>query len=885
MKKMLVWTLVLLAGTAGWAVQDGSQWYYLGTAPHINGMGYSGVAGLDYGGGLFLNPANPAFVHRFRTFGQLGIGSSYSIFDLGINAPLQVGTLSAAFRSVNVASGIGGVMSLEVGHSKMISDTFAFGFSGYFLNQISGGQTGTGVGLNLGAVFRLNTVRTNKWGLGLSDTRWGLVLSGLGLQSVLDADSPLPGVIVRSGLSSDILHLGLVRLGGSVDVHLLLYPFQFATDLGLRLTLAEHFHVMGGMVWGSGGITGSTNGLANYTLGASFSWEFGETPVEIFYSYNPFSFNNGGAVHFLGAEIAFGLPDTKGPQTDLRFSAARDQETVYFSPNYDGSQDRVSMDLDIRDSSLVKDWKLKVYDHRGDLVKTVHAREEREVSLDLKEFWKRLWARKEAVPIPARLEWDGTSDLGLILGDGEYKVQLESLDELKNAGQSQPRVIRLDLTPPSAELGIDFKLFSPNGDGNQDQVEIRQTLSPGDDWRAEIRNSQGQVVQKWDWKDQPPAVLFWTGLDPQGKLLPDGSYDYIVYGADLAGNRTILAINSIILNTKKQYVVLTPQGTGFSPNGDKQMDTMVFQAQLSDREGLTDWEAVIRDSQNKAVRVLKGVSLPDTITWDGKDNNGAAVPDGRYQASLQTRFANGNRPQSDTVDFLLDSRAPEVRFSSTPDLFSPDSDGENDILEMRLETQDSSAIRDWQLDIIDPDGRLFKRFSGSGTPAPVIHWDGRSEKGEPVESAQDYRVRLSISDELGNQVRDKEVSTIAVDVLVEATPRGLKIRISNIEFEFGKASIRGKGYSILNRVAQILKKYKNYQVEISGHTDNVGTEEANLKLSKARAESVRDYLVSKGISSKRMTTVGYGFQYPMDDNSTEAGRRKNRRVEFILIRD
>ncbi len=885
MKKVLILILFLCLGLGAWAVQNGSQWMYLGTGPNINGMGYSGIAGLEYSGSFFINPANPAFVHRFRTFGQLGIGSTYSVFDLGITAPLQVGNLSAAFQSINVAGGIGGVMSLQVGHSKMIKDNFAFGFSGYFINQISGAQSATGIGLNLGAVFRLNKVLTNQWGLGFSDTKWGIALSGLGLNAVLDTTTPLPGIKASTGLSSDILNIGLLKMGGNLDVLFLIYPFQVAADLGLKLTLADHFHLMGGVLYGTGGITGTTNGLANFTLGASFSWEFGETPVEIFYSYNPLNFTTGGAVHFLGAEIAFGLPDKKGPQTDLKFSNAKDQDLVYFSPNYDGSQDRVSMDLDIKDASLVKDWKLKVYNHQGDLVKTVNAQEEREVALTLGEFWKRLWAKKVAVAVPDKLEWDGTSDKGLILGDGEYTVRLESLDELKNPGESQAKTIRLDLTPPTAELGIDFKLFSPNGDGNQDSVEIRQTLSAGDMWRSEIRNSQGEIVRKWDLTNQPPAVVFWDGKDAKGTLLPDGSYDYIVYGSDLAGNRSILAINSIILNTKKQYIVLLPQASGFSPNADKRMDSMVFKAQLSDKDGLTDWDLVIKDAQGRAVRTIKGTTLPDSLVWDGKDDSGAAAPDGRYQAQLQARFANGNRPVSDPVEFLLDTHAPEVQYQSQPDLFSPDGDGENDMLELKLATSDSSKIKDWSLEIIDPDGKVFKRFSGNGTPAPVIQWDGRSDKGEPVESAQDYRVRLSISDELGNQIKDKEMPSIAVDVLVEATPRGLKIRISNIEFEFGKSAIKGKGYLILNRVAQILKKYKTYQVEISGHTDNVGTEDANLKLSKARAEAVMEYLISKGVSSKRLTTVGLGYQFPVEDNATEAGRRKNRRVEFILIKD
>lgn len=106
--------------------------------------------------------------------------------------------------------------------------------------------------------------------------------------------------------------------------------------------------------------------------------------------------------------------------------------------------------------------------------------------------------------------------------------------------------------------------------------------------------------------------------------------------------------------------------------------------------------------------------------------------------------------------------------------------------------------------------------------------------------------------------------------------------IKNLEFDFGKATIRSKSYPSLDKVAELLVQ-KNFTLKLAGHTDNVGSESANLKLSKDRAESVKAYLVSKGANASRVEATGYGESQPISSNKTEAGRQKNRRVEFTLF--
>ncbi len=110
----------------------------------------------------------------------------------------------------------------------------------------------------------------------------------------------------------------------------------------------------------------------------------------------------------------------------------------------------------------------------------------------------------------------------------------------------------------------------------------------------------------------------------------------------------------------------------------------------------------------------------------------------------------------------------------------------------------------------------------------------------------------------------------------------LKKAMTGIQFETGKAVIVKKSYPILDEIAKVFKENPNYIIEVQGHTDNVGKEEVNRNLSEKRAQAVRDYLVKAGVDSSHMTANGYGSTVPIADNSTKAGRAKNRRVEFKI---
>lgn len=119
---------------------------------------------------------------------------------------------------------------------------------------------------------------------------------------------------------------------------------------------------------------------------------------------------------------------------------------------------------------------------------------------------------------------------------------------------------------------------------------------------------------------------------------------------------------------------------------------------------------------------------------------------------------------------------------------------------------------------------------------------------------------------------------------VKPAPLPEKVCITlNIEFDFDRADIKPKYHTVIEKVADFMKKYPETTAVIEGHTDSKGAYAYNMKLSERRAEAVMKYLIDKfGIAADRLSTKGYGYTKPKDTNKTAAGRQKNRRIEAMI---
>lgn len=111
-----------------------------------------------------------------------------------------------------------------------------------------------------------------------------------------------------------------------------------------------------------------------------------------------------------------------------------------------------------------------------------------------------------------------------------------------------------------------------------------------------------------------------------------------------------------------------------------------------------------------------------------------------------------------------------------------------------------------------------------------------------------------------------------------------KLVLEGVNFDFDKATLRQEDVSDLDKNVEALKAWGDVNIEVAGHTDSMGSDAYNMKLSQQRAEAVRNFLISRGVAADRLTAKGYGESQPVADNATEEGRFKNRRVELAPLK-
>ncbi len=186
-----------------------------------------------------------------------------------------------------------------------------------------------------------------------------------------------------------------------------------------------------------------------------------------------------------------------------------------------------------------------------------------------------------------------------------------------------------------------------------------------------------------------------------------------------------------------------------------------------------------------------------------------------------------------------------------------------------------------------PLGKEIIMFSNDKTKAIVkVNTDanGKFEVLVPVNATYSLKYKNFTTDMEYTKMAvpaDKEAS---YDVAIKIDPPK-EFVLDNVYFDSGKSTLKPNSYKALNDLVEILKIKNTMVVEIQGHTDDVGKEEENLKLSQERAGEVRKYLISKGIEENRVSAKGYGQTMPIADNANDAGKSKNRRTSLKVIKE
>lgn len=158
--------------------------------------------------------------------------------------------------------------------------------------------------------------------------------------------------------------------------------------------------------------------------------------------------------------------------------------------------------------------------------------------------------------------------------------------------------------------------------------------------------------------------------------------------------------------------------------------------------------------------------------------------------------------------------------------------------------------------------------------------DGCSDPDNDKDGIPDLKDRCPNNPETLNGINDEDGCPDKKELKKESTMPKYQI-LEGVNFSSGNTNVSFSSYPYLEPIILEMKKYPEIEIEIRGHTDSIGSNNTNMSLSKKRAESVKQYLVKKGISSSRIRSIGYGSSSPVADNRTAAGRAKNRRIEII----
>lgn len=194
-------------------------------------------------------------------------------------------------------------------------------------------------------------------------------------------------------------------------------------------------------------------------------------------------------------------------------------------------------------------------------------------------------------------------------------------------------------------------------------------------------------------------------------------------------------------------------------------------------------------------------------------------------------------------------------------------------------------------------GTVTNAKTGESIPAQVTF---RGMEGEQVVAAQgsgyefhvsspaSYRVVIEAPGYVSTMekldVTDYSMKALEMNFKMQPVERGTKVNLKNVLFVQSKTDLLPESFPELDVVVDFLKNNPGVSIELAGHTDNRGVAKDNIELSQARADKVKAYLVSKGISEKRITGKGYGGSHPIASNEQEETRKLNRRVEFTIKR-
>ncbi len=331
-----------------------------------------------------------------------------------------------------------------------------------------------------------------------------------------------------------------------------------------------------------------------------------------------------------------------------------------------------------------------------------------------------------------------------------------------------------------ATLKFSVKIYVKSEEGYVPEYGLRITDSAGNVVAEKIETEKSdvfwlfQIFRGYDEFNLEKKIT-WDGTDPDGNLVADGVYKVTVWVKDASDQITEIDVDDFIVDTKKPSVsVKKPESLLFSPNNDGNGDVLIILQ--ADGTVEKEWKGVFKDSAGKPVKTFDWSNeAPGDVLWDGLDDDGKMLSDGKYSYEIQTTDLAGNKSDKYQIQgIVINGMSPRLVLETDTSVFSPNADGVKDKVVITPAYELKEDIVSWSWSLADGGGVVMQKkgAASDGLPETVV-LDGLNESGLPLYPGN-YLFSMSVQYE--NSWRPVAEKDIIIDITapnVEIIPERL----------------------------------------------------------------------------------------------------------------
>ncbi len=463
-----------------------------------------------------------------------------------------------------------------------------------------------------------------------------------------------------------------------------------------------------------------------------------------------------------GNSFSYTLPgivlDAKTPTIRLTI------DPQYYSPNGDGRKDTTTVRPVVTDMKGIVRWSGSIASDDNKVVASIGG---------------------EGNP-PETIVLGGTDEKGNAAPDGFYTLSMTV--EYENGYRAQavdPSYrIRIDRAAPEISVTIDEPpVFSPNGDGRRDIMNISMRSNEQVTWSAKITDASGrEIISRTS--SETTTLIPWNGLDSSGAKVSDGAYSVSGRFEDLAGNVTVTKPVGFIVDTVPVWVALKVP-TGFTPNNDGVDDILKIAIDASSYENIAAWEVQLIDGKGIDFRRYSGKdTMPSELSWDGMVGSVRSA-DGSYSAKIKVVYNKGSVAEASSAAFVLDTAPAKASIRASASGFSPNGDGKADTIDFAIEASSHEGLASWSLSLVNTAGEETVAASGKGNLPKGFTWDGKLG-GRLVDDGI-YTAKLRLAYERFS----KRADGVSAPFTVDTRPPKVDVAAASDPFAKTEAGIEG----------------------------------------------------------------------------------------------